>query len=511
MKKFFVTKISAVLVCVSCFISGCGFLSVDNEEIIETIAEHQLYYDNNSAEKLAKSVALYSSAAVLPGFQPYFGNGRVLFFSSKKLLYQQIKGSLFYLSALGYVDYDELKKISAKLANLQEKSTYKVTEAKNPLPEFREQDYQAYMLTFDHPDMNQIAQRILSGIQSDIENTYGVNLKSLRRFDMDASERLHIGLLELYKTTKDPAVLKQYGDIIVKNFSAALDDKIPFTTNSIDVYIKDENKKIRDIEAYVMPDSQGGNLVYFSNIMWNGFSSKLGEGSITSVISYNKLKLNDFTRMYSSFESLNEKNPAVMSKINQTVTKLEDAFQIMSITMLKMDDANSFEKFLDTKEQLDDELMAFVATTSRAVTNQPVQPQPVQPQQQPVQPPAPTNLNSLTNTEFGIVFRRYYSAIGDQRFADAYFLLSEKCRRAQGSLEDFAKGRQNVLSVEILDFRQTAASATNVTATYQIRIRDKIPSGIKVQVFNGNVSLIKTDGTWLIDSLSSTLAESHME
>ena len=558
MKKFFHATILTALVCVAVFVSGCGFFSVDSEEIIETIAEQQLYYDNDSAKKMAKSVVLHSNVFMLQGFKPYFAGGSLCFLSSKKLLYTRIKDSLFYLSVFGCVDYDELKKICAKLANLQEKSTYKVTQIENPNWEYRQRGYEAYILTFNHPDMKQIAERVESGIRADFKNTHDIDLKAVGDSRSGEEGSLYYDLRKLYETTADPAVLKKYGDTIVKNFSAVLDDKIPFKTREVHVYIKSTGKEIDDLDEYVMPDGEGDKVVYFSSIMWGGFNNKLGLRGTHSLIHKYDIELEDFTSNYSKVYHLNEQDPEFMNKFKQIAVQLKKAFNEQFRAQLKnasddplrakleaaligntINDVNSLEKFLDVKERLDEELIALAATVPHPVPNQPKQspfmpnatlppvqqqPTPTPPTNQPVQqqptPTPPTNQpvqqqptapNLLNNTEFGLVFGNYYRAISEHRFADAYSCLTENCRSRQGSLEDFANSRQSVLSVEILDFQQTAASATNVAASYQIRTKDKLPGGVKVQVFSGNVNLIKTGDRWLIDSLSSTLIESHTE
>ena len=493
------------MLCVAVFVSGCGFFKTDTDEIIETIAEQQLYYDNASAEKLSKSIVLHSSAFLTPAFRPYFVKGKVTCFSSKKILYSDLAENLRYLTTPGYVDYDDLKKICGKLANLQEKASYKLTEVENTNWEYNQSGYDAYMMILDYPDMNQPAQRVINGIKSDLKKTYGIDLDFYSRNSADKS--LRGNTIELANAIDNPDYLKKYGDIIVKNFSAVLDDKIPFTVARVNIYMGSTDKEIDGFDEYVMPDGQGRNLVYLSSIMWRGFAPQFCTSSISSLIFPYK---DDFNRDYSWLKSLDAREPIVM----EDEPKLAKKFKQMENLFRHIEDEDSLEKFLDAKESLFDEWIALnvAATVSRPTPNQSVQPQPTQPAQQivpPVQSPVQSNAN-LPNSSEWLVFLNYYRAINDHRFADAYSCLTENCRRSQGSLEEFANGRQNVLSVEILDFQPVGNSPT-ITARYKIRTKDKIPGGVKVQSFNGTANLIKSGDTWFIDKLSSTLVESHTE
>lgn len=45
----------------------------------------------------------------------------------------------------------------------------------------------------------------------------------------------------------------------------------------------------------------------------------------------------------------------------------------------------------------------------------------------------------------------------------------------------------------------------------KILTHDRIPNGVKVQIFEGQTTLIKAGDRWLIDYLSSKLIESHVQ
>lgn len=117
----------------------------------------------------------------------------------------------------------------------------------------------------------------------------------------------------------------------------------------------------------------------------------------------------------------------------------------------------------------------------------------------------------LTQTDVGKVFGNYYLAVNDRRYTDAYLYLTDNCKNRLGSIENFAVGHKDTLSIEILDFQQIAASAEAMKATYKICTRDKATNGVKVQIFEGQVTIMKINDKWLIDNLSSQLVETHLE
>ncbi|MBQ7476051.1 MAG: hypothetical protein IJT06_01495 [Selenomonadaceae bacterium] len=109
------------------------------------------------------------------------------------------------------------------------------------------------------------------------------------------------------------------------------------------------------------------------------------------------------------------------------------------------------------------------------------------------------------------IFNDYYGAISAHRFSDAYSLLSEREKQHQGSLESFAKGRQDVADIEILNFKVTDERESTVNADYRIKTKDNDGNGFLVRTFDGNVTFTKSAGTWKIDALSSRKIDEHRE
>ena len=128
--------------------------------------------------------------------------------------------------------------------------------------------------------------------------------------------------------------------------------------------------------------------------------------------------------------------------------------------------------------------------------------------QPPKDAPKPVIVNPLlTQTDVGKVFGDYYRAISERRYTDAYSHLTAACKNRLGSVEDFAAGHKDTLGVEILDFQQTAASAEAMHAAYRVLTRDTVADGVKVQIFDGQATLVKVGDKWFIDNLSSHLVE----
>ena len=130
--------------------------------------------------------------------------------------------------------------------------------------------------------------------------------------------------------------------------------------------------------------------------------------------------------------------------------------------------------------------------------------QDVQPQQNTAQEQA---LNACAT-----VFKDYQRAIIEHKFTEAYEKLSPKEKNHQGTSEQFATGRKNVIEIEILNFEPTySAAEPRVYADYRIKVKDITETGITEKIFEGKAEFIKKSEVWLIDALSSKKIESQMD
>lgn len=108
----------------------------------------------------------------------------------------------------------------------------------------------------------------------------------------------------------------------------------------------------------------------------------------------------------------------------------------------------------------------------------------------------------------------YYMALNIHNFKNAYNQLTPNAQKMYGTLEQFSEGRQNTLSVSLIDCQadyqyMETRQDDSVAATYKITATDKVEGGTKRQVFEGTVIFVKYNNSWKIDSLTSTLVESH--
>ena len=110
------------------------------------------------------------------------------------------------------------------------------------------------------------------------------------------------------------------------------------------------------------------------------------------------------------------------------------------------------------------------------------------------------------------VFKDYQRAIIEHKFTDAYAKLSPKEKNHQGTSEQFAAGRKDVIEIEILKFEPTySAAEPRVYANYRIKVKDITESGIIEKIFDGNAEFIKNPDGWLIDALSSKKIDPTMD
>ena len=109
----------------------------------------------------------------------------------------------------------------------------------------------------------------------------------------------------------------------------------------------------------------------------------------------------------------------------------------------------------------------------------------------------------------------YYMALNIDRFKSAYNLLTPNAQKMYGTLEQFSAGRQNTISVSLIDCQEDyqymeTRTDESVAVNYKINATDKVENGTKSQVFEGTAILVKYNNSWKIDSLTSTLVESNV-
>lgn len=213
-----------------------------------------------------------------------------------------------------------------------------------------------------------------------------------------------------------------------------------------------------------------------------------------------------------TFEMPPEKQKQIISQMATEQKNSEPSPQVENQNTNKeiADTPEPSKSTLDERNKPNSSNLSPKVEDSSKPRNASVMEQKTDPPKEKPKPAASSNL-LLTQTDVGKVFGNYYLAVSEKRYKDAYSYLTPACQNRLGSPESFAQGRKDTLSIEILDFQQTAASGDTMSATYKILTRDKIPGGVKVQIFDGQTVLTKVDNKWFIDYLSSKLVSTHNE
>ena len=232
---------------------------------------------------------------------------------------------------------------------------------------------------------------------------------------------------------------------------------------------------------------------------------------------------------FAAFEMPSESREEILEQIEAESLEKEEKEKIQQTELpkTKRDDSDkSLEDKTNTPKKIDEEKPEKVSAVAKEDKTTPTK---IPDETKPEKVPAATEEDKsnstktpdemkfadvnplLTQTDVGKVFGNYYRAVNDRRYTDAYLYLTANCKNRLGSIENFAVGHKDTLSVEIIDFQQVAASAEAMKATYKICTRDKATNGVKVQIFEGQVTMVKINDKWLIDNLSSQLFETHLE
>ena len=109
-------------------------------------------------------------------------------------------------------------------------------------------------------------------------------------------------------------------------------------------------------------------------------------------------------------------------------------------------------------------------------------------------------------------FINYHRAITNGNYRIAYDTLAAEQQQRVGNFDDYAAGYANTLSSEVDDLLTVKESDDSVTLNYRLTARDKTPDGkVKVQLFDGQATLVKVDGRWLIVNARSQRVNQYVE
>lgn len=110
-------------------------------------------------------------------------------------------------------------------------------------------------------------------------------------------------------------------------------------------------------------------------------------------------------------------------------------------------------------------------------------------------------------------FLAYHKAISGHHLQDAFQMLTGEFQNSVGGYDGYAPGYANTLSSDVSNIRKIASGGDKATFSFALKARDRIPgsSQVKVQYFNGQVTMIKDGNTWKISDMSAKKTGEHVE
>lgn len=110
------------------------------------------------------------------------------------------------------------------------------------------------------------------------------------------------------------------------------------------------------------------------------------------------------------------------------------------------------------------------------------------------------------------VFLDYHKAISQKHLDAAYDMLTSDCQRHMGDLSTYASGYKDTLNSSVDSLKVVSSSADKVTMNYRLIARDRYKGNrVKVQTFNGSVTVVKQGNIWKIDQMKSSKIDEKIE
>ncbi|WP_337465657.1 zinc-ribbon domain-containing protein [Megasphaera sp.] len=110
-------------------------------------------------------------------------------------------------------------------------------------------------------------------------------------------------------------------------------------------------------------------------------------------------------------------------------------------------------------------------------------------------------------------FLAYHKAISGHHLQEAFQLLTPDFQTSVGSYDGYAPGYANTLSSDVSNIRKVSSGGDKTMFSFTLKARDRIPgsSKVKVQYFNGQVTMVKEGDTWKISDMSAKKTGEHVE
>lgn len=96
---------------------------------------------------------------------------------------------------------------------------------------------------------------------------------------------------------------------------------------------------------------------------------------------------------------------------------------------------------------------------------------------------------------------------------NAFQMLTGEFQNSVGGYDGYAPGYANTLSSDVSNLRKIASGGDKTTFSFTLKARDRIPGSakVKVQYFNGQVTMVKDGNTWKISDMSAKKTGEHVE
>lgn len=110
-------------------------------------------------------------------------------------------------------------------------------------------------------------------------------------------------------------------------------------------------------------------------------------------------------------------------------------------------------------------------------------------------------------------FLAYHKAISGHHLQEAFQLLTPDFQTSVGGYDGYAPGYANTLSSDVSNIRKVSSGGDKTMFSFTLKARDRIPgsSKVKVQYFNGQVTMVKEGDTWKISDMSAKKTGEHVE
>ena len=125
----------------------------------------------------------------------------------------------------------------------------------------------------------------------------------------------------------------------------------------------------------------------------------------------------------------------------------------------------------------------------------------LEPTPEPKSEPTPVNADEQDARR---AFINYHNNITHQNYSGAYEALTEAQQQRVGDLKSYSAGYVDTISSSVDDLTLVSSADNSFTFNYRLVARDRYQGGkVKVQTFDGQVTLVKRDGRWMIDEARS--------